>query len=208
MCGIVGYVGKKNATPFLLAGLRALEYRGYDSAGIYVEGAGLLKRAGKVEMLMRDVPKNFSGTAGIAHTRWATHGPPIEKNAHPHADSTETVWIVHNGIIENHAEIRAVLARKKIICTSDTDTEVLAQLIGLYHAKDKPLEEAVARALKEVRGTYGLAVMSRREPGKIVATRLGSPLLLGIGREGYYISSDATPLLSKTKDVLYIEDGE
>ncbi len=207
MCGIVGYVGKKNATPFLLDGLRALEYRGYDSAGIYVAGQGALKRAGKVAALAGSVPESFAGTSGIAHTRWATHGAPTEINAHPHGDQTETVWLVHNGIIENHSELKTTLLAQDIKFESDTDTEVLAQLIGHYHAS-LPLEEAVARALKEVRGTYGLAVMSKKEPEKIVAARLGSPLMLGIGTDDYYIASDATPILNQTREVIYLDDGE
>ncbi|MFZ1987687.1 MAG: glutamine--fructose-6-phosphate transaminase (isomerizing) [Minisyncoccia bacterium] len=207
MCGIVGYVGKKNATPFLLEGLSALEYRGYDSAGIYVEGQGAIKRVGKVKTLRESVPDMFAGKAGIAHTRWATHGPPTEENAHPHTDASETVWLVHNGIIENHAEIRKMLEEKGIRFRSDTDTEALAQLIGFYHI-DLSLEEAARKALAEVRGTYGIAVMSKKEPEKIIATRLGSPLMIGIAADGYYLASDATPILPHTKDVLYLDDGE
>lgn len=207
MCGIVGYVGTKNATPFLLDGLRALEYRGYDSAGIYVTGRGAIKRAGKVAALAAAIPESFTGTSGIAHTRWATHGPPTEANAHPHADSTETVWLVHNGIIENHSELKAALVKEGVTFRSDTDTEVLAQLIGKYHAS-LPLSEAVAKALKEVRGTYGLAVMSVKEPETIVAARLGSPLMLGIGKDEYYVASDATPVLKHTREVIYLDDGE
>ncbi|MSU74263.1 glutamine--fructose-6-phosphate transaminase (isomerizing) [Candidatus Kaiserbacteria bacterium] len=208
MCGIVGYIGRKDATSFLMSGLRALEYRGYDSAGIYLSGKGVIKRAGKVEKLAAALPEDFSGTAGIAHTRWATHGPPTENNAHPHSDQSEAVWIVHNGIVENHAELRDTLTHEGIVFSSDTDTEVLAQLIGKYYARGGPLERAVQRALKEVRGTYGLAVMSKREPDKIVVARLGSPLMLGIGAHEYYIASDATPLLSYTRRVVYLEDGE
>ncbi|MBI3572389.1 glutamine--fructose-6-phosphate transaminase (isomerizing) [Candidatus Kaiserbacteria bacterium] len=208
MCGIVGYVGKKNATPFLLEGLKALEYRGYDSAGLYVAGAGMVKRAGKVAELASAVPKNFSGTMGIAHTRWATHGAPTEQNAHPHTDASGTIWLVHNGIIENHAELREPLAKSGVRFASETDTEVLTQLIGSLYKKDVLLEDAVAAALARVHGTYGIAVASSREPGKIVAARLGSPLLIGIGTEGYYLASDATPLLPHTREVMYLEDGE
>lgn len=208
MCGIVGCVGKKNVVPFLIEGLKALEYRGYDSAGIYVSGQGVLKRAGKVAVLAAALPKTFAGNAGIAHTRWATHGPPTERNAHPHSDASQTVWIVHNGIIENYSELREALAGDKIVFSSDTDTEVLAQLIGRHHAKGMTLENAVEKALKKIRGTYGLAVMSSRESGKIVVARLGSPLMLGIGKNEYYVASDATPLLSHTRKVIYLEDGE
>ena len=208
MCGIVGYIGRKNAVPFLINGLKALEYRGYDSAGIYIAGKGVLKRAGKVAVLASSLPDTFSGNAGIAHTRWATHGPPTQRNAHPHTDASQTVWVVHNGIIENHSELRDTLVRKGIVFRSDTDTEVLAQLIGIYHTNGSPLESAVEKALKDIRGTYGLAVMSRHEPDKMVVARLGSPLMLGIGTHGYHVASDATPLLSHTRNVIYLEDGE
>src|SRR3989344_2183527 len=208
MCGIVGYIGKKDAVPFLIEGLRALEYRGYDSAGLYVTGCGLLKRAGKVETLASAMPARFSGTAGIAHTRWATHGPPTESNAHPHADESGTVFLVHNGIIENHAELRDALRAEGVAFSSETDTEALAQLIGKRHAAGIPLEEAVASALTAVRGTYGIAVASKKEPNKLVVARLGSPLLIGIGKDGYYIASDATPILPHTKEVIYLDDGD
>lgn len=210
MCGIVGYVGKKDSVPFLIDGLKALEYRGYDSAGIYIEGHGVQKKAGKVAMLAEALPREFSGYTGIAHTRWATHGPPTEKNAHPHSDRSGTVWVVHNGIIENHAELRHALEKDGVEFSSATDTEVLAQLIGAYHTKDATLEleNAVTKALGQIRGTYGIAVMSSREPGKIVVARLGSPLMIGIGKGEYYVASDATPLLPHTRNVIYLEDGE
>lgn len=208
MCGIVGYIGRKNATPFLVEGLKALEYRGYDSAGVYVEGKGVWKRAGKVAALADSLPEDFTGTAGIAHTRWATHGQPTERNAHPHSDASGDVWVVHNGIVENYAELRRELEAKGISFASDTDTEVLAQLIGTLHTKSVMLETAVTKALSRVRGTYGLAVMSAGEPGKIVVARLGSPLMLGIGDNEYFIASDAAPLLSHTRRVVYLEDGE
>jgi glutamine---fructose-6-phosphate transaminase (isomerizing) len=208
MCGIVGYVGKKNAVPFLIEGLAALEYRGYDSAGVYVSGKGALKRTGKVAVLKEALPSDFSGTAGIAHTRWATHGSPSENNAHPHTDASKSIWLVHNGIIENYKEIRHTLESEGIVFTSETDTEALAQLIGKKY-KDLPiLEDAVAAALAEVRGAYGIAVISTTEPEKIVAARFGSPLLIGIGDDGYYIGSDATPLLPYTRKVVYLDDGE
>ncbi len=208
MCGIVGYIGKKNATPFLIEGLRALEYRGYDSAGVYVAGQGTIKRVGKVEALATSVPNTFSGNAGIAHTRWATHGPPTEANAHPHTDNSETVWLVHNGIIENYAELREHLKSQGVTFYSDTDTEVLAELIGREYTSDTLLEDAVAQALTNIRGTYGIAVMSKREPDKIIATRLGSPLLIGISTDGYYLASDATPILPHTREVVYLDDGD
>lgn len=208
MCGIVGYTGTKNASPILLAGLYALEYRGYDSAGLYVAGKGTLKRAGNVRTLEEALPEGFDGTTGIAHTRWATHGTPNETNAHPHADSRKVVSLVHNGIIENYAELRAELEAKGVTFVSETDTEVLAELIGSYHAGGMTLEEAVRAALSRVRGTYGIAVVSANEPDTIVAARFSSPLMIGIGKDGYYVASDATPILKHTRDVIYLDDGE
>lgn len=208
MCGIIGYTGKRNATPILLDGLRSLEYRGYDSAGLYVAGQGCIKRAGKVSALAEAVPDTFTGTSGIAHTRWATHGAPTEINAHPHADPTKTVFVTHNGIIENYAEIKERLTGGGITFISDTDTEVLAALIGEKYTEGTLLEDAVAAALQEVRGTYGLAIASTREPGKLIAARSSSPVMLGIGRDEYYIASDATPILEYTREVVYLDDGE
>lgn len=208
MCGIIGYIGPKNATPILIEGLRALEYRGYDSAGIYVASAGCVKRPGKVAELADAIPAGFSGHAGIGHTRWATHGAPTEANAHPHADPTGTVWIIHNGIIENYADIKAEFLKDGVVFKSETDTEVLAALIGKKYAPGVPLEIAVAEALKEVRGTYGLAVASMREPEKLVVARLSSPVMLGVGKGEYYIASDASAILKHTREVIYLEDGE
>jgi glucosamine--fructose-6-phosphate aminotransferase (isomerizing) len=208
MCGIVGYVGKKDAAPFLLEGLSALEYRGYDSAGLYVGGMGAMKRAGKVAELIACVPDDFKGTSGIAHTRWATHGPPTELNAHPHSDESGTVWLVHNGIIENHAEIRKELETKGVTFKTQTDTEALAQLIGSLYTPETTLEDAVREALTRVHGTYGVAVASEREPQKIVVARMGSPLMLGVGEDGIYVASDATPILPYTRKAIYLDDGE
>ena len=208
MCGIVGYIGSKNATPFLLEGLHALEYRGYDSAGLFVSGGGAQKRAGKVSVLEESIPEGFQGKAGIAHTRWATHGAPTESNAHPHTDTKEEIWLVHNGIIENYREIRGMLESEGVVFRSETDTETLAQLIGKKYRDTPVLEQAVADALKEVRGAYGIAVMAVKEPEKIVVARHGSPLLIGIGDDGYYVASDATPLLAHTRSVIYLDDGE
>ena len=208
MCGIVGYIGSKDATPFLLEGLHALEYRGYDSAGLFVSGGGAQKRAGKVSVLEESIPEGFQGKAGIAHTRWATHGAPTESNAHPHTDAKEEIWLVHNGIIENYREIRGMLESEGVVFRSETDTETLAQLIGKKYRDTPVLEQAVADALKEVRGAYGIAVMAVKEPEKIVVARHGSPLLIGIGDDGYYVASDATPLLAHTRSVIYLDDGE
>lgn len=208
MCGIVGYIGSKNATPFLIEGLEALEYRGYDSAGLYVRGQGALKRAGNVQALRGALTPEFAGTNGIAHTRWATHGAPTEQNAHPHTDASGAVWLVHNGIIENYAQLRTELEAEGTVFRSETDSEVLAQLIGKHYTEAVTLADAVRTALKQVRGAYGIAVASTREPDVLVAARLGSPLLIGIGDDGYYIASDATPLLSHTRRVVYLDDGE
>lgn len=208
MCGVIGYIGPRNATPILIEGLRALEYRGYDSAGVFVAGRGALKRSGKVSELAGAIPEDFAGHCGIAHTRWATHGAPTETNAHPHSDPTGTVWIIHNGIIENYADIKAELTKDGVTFKSETDTEVLAALIGKKYTDGVLLEDAVCEALKEVRGTYGLAVASMREPEKLVAARLSSPVMLGIGKDEYYIASDASAILKHTRDVIYLEDGE
>lgn len=207
MCGIFGYVGNRDAQAILLGGLRMLEYRGYDSAGVYVAGTGVAKVVGKVAVLEEKLATSpLRGVAGIAHTRWATHGEPSEVNAHPHTDASETLWLVHNGIIENFQEIKEGLVAQGIHCTSHTDTEVLTKLIGTLYAGS--LREAVCAALQIVRGTYGIAVMSERVPHEIVVARMGSPIVLGVGEEEYYVSSDPSALLSHTRQVVYMEDGE
>ncbi|OIP77113.1 MAG: glutamine--fructose-6-phosphate aminotransferase [Parcubacteria group bacterium CG2_30_44_11] len=206
MCGIFGYVGNRTAAPLLLEGLRTLEYRGYDSAGIYVPQMGVIKAAGPIDNLAAKLPTTFSGTSGIAHTRWATHGAPTEANAHPHSDMSGVVWVVHNGIIENYREIKEGLTMQGMHFQSETDTEVLAKLIGTLYSGN--IAMAVQEALKRVRGTYGLAVMSQKEPGVIVVARMGSPIVLGLGADGNYVASDPAALLPYTKDVIYLEDGE
>lgn len=207
MCGIFGYVGGKQAQDILLEGLRTLEYRGYDSAGMFVVGSGAQKAVGKVaELSSKLIQSPLSGTTGIAHTRWATHGEPTETNAHPHTDASKTIWLVHNGIIENWREIKEGLVAQGIIFTSQTDTEVLAKLIGTLY--DGNLRMAVSRALSIVRGTYGIAVMSERHPEQIVVARMGSPIVLGIGDGEYFVSSDPSAILSHTKQAVYLEDGE
>ncbi len=210
MCGIVGYVGPRQAAALLIEGLRRLEYRGYDSAGIAVlNGRGLVveKQAGKLaalELQLKDhTPK---GTVGIGHTRWATHGPPNTINAHPHTDSTGKIAIIHNGIIENAGAIKTVLEQRGHVFKSDTDTEVLAHLIGVYYRGN--LEEAVAHALREVDGAYGIAVISADEPDVIVAARKGSPLLVGVGDGEWFVASDASAILAHTRSVVYLDDGE
>jgi len=211
MCGIVGYVGARPAVPLLLEGLRRLEYRGYDSAGLAVLNGGRLetrKAAGKIaelEALLRSGAPE--GTCGIAHTRWATHGAPTANNAHPHLDCRGEVAVVHNGIIENAGTLRQKLESLGHRLRTETDTEVLAHLIE--EALDGSLEDAVRAALRHVEGTYGLAIVCAREPGKIVAARRGSPLLLGIGRDGeFFVASDAAALVQHTREVVYLDDGE
>lgn len=206
MCGIFGYVGEKDAAPILLEGLRTLEYRGYDSAGIYIPGAAPIKAVGPIDNLAAKVPDGLPGTTGIAHTRWATHGPPTEANAHPHTDASGRIAIVHNGIVENFRDLKEQLSAQGITCESDTDTEVLAKLIGSYYTGD--LLSAVQQALACVRGTYGLMVCTADDSATIITARMGSPVVLGITPEGYLISSDPSALLSHTKEVVYLEDGE
>lgn len=206
MCGIFGYVGTRTAEPILIEGLRTLEYRGYDSAGIFVPGYGAVKATGPIDNLAAKITETIPGTSGISHTRWATHGAPTEQNAHPHTDMSGSVWIVHNGIIENYREIKERLTAMGITFETDTDTEVLAKLIGTFNQGN--LTEAVRTALRMVRGTYGLAVLSERNPNKIVVARMGSPIVLGIGKDGNFVSSDASALLAHTKDVVYLDDGE
>jgi len=210
MCGIVGYVGLKAVTPLLIDGLKRLEYRGYDSAGVAVmNGAGLeiRKQAGKIsrlEALLATSPA--VGTTGIAHTRWATHGPPNECNAHPHIDCKGEIAVVHNGIIENATALRHMLEEHGHVFVSETDTEVLAHLIEA--AFDGSLEDAVMEALQQVEGAYGIAVVSSLDPHKVVAARRGSPLLVGLGDGEYYVASDASAILAHTREVVYLEDGD
>jgi glucosamine--fructose-6-phosphate aminotransferase (isomerizing) len=212
MCGIVGYVGGKTASPLLIEGLKRLEYRGYDSAGIAtMNGKGLetRKAKGKISVLEGVMNGNpVHGTVGIAHTRWATHGPPNECNAHPHTDCTGKIAVVHNGIIENYGALRTLLKQEGHKFVSDTDTEVLAHLIEAAMAKGDALEDAVIDALNLVEGTYGIAVISADDPDKIVAARKGSPLLLGVGDGEYFIASDAAAILKHTRQVVYLDDGE
>jgi len=210
MCGIVGYIGQREATPLLVDGLKRLEYRGYDSAGVsLMNGRGLetRKAKGKIAMLETAIGNEpIHGKVGIAHTRWATHGPPNECNAHPHTDCTGTISVVHNGIIENYGPLRAMLKKTGHTFVSDTDTEVLAHLIEA--AFDGNLEEAVIDALALVEGTYGIAVISANDPEKIVAARKGSPLLIGIGEGENYVASDVAAILQYTRQVVYLDDGE
>jgi glucosamine--fructose-6-phosphate aminotransferase (isomerizing) len=210
MCGIVGYVGPKKVAPLLLEGLRRLEYRGYDSAGLAImngKGVETRKVAGKISRLESLVnAKPISGTLGIGHTRWATHGAPNEVNAHPHVDEKQEFAVVHNGIIENAVALRRKLEDLGHVFTSETDTEVLVHLIEA--AFDGSLEDAVIEALHQVEGAYGIAVVSSRDPHKIVAARKGSPLLVGLGDGEYYVASDASAILAHTREVVYLHDGD
>ena len=214
MCGIIGYVGPRDATTVLLDGLHRLEYRGYDSAGLSVlapEGAlATLKRPGKIASLEAALANGFpAGNCGIAHTRWATHGGPSENNAHPHLSARGDITLVHNGIIENADELREDLQGLGYVFRSDTDTEVVVHLVDEAFKVNRTLEDAVAAALLQVKGAYGIAVVSSRDPGKIVAARNGSPLLLGIGNDGeYLVGSDASALVNYTRNVIYLNDGD
>jgi glucosamine--fructose-6-phosphate aminotransferase (isomerizing) len=212
MCGIVGYVGPQQAAPLLLEGLARLEHRGYDSAGVAVLGSGkesqlrLAKKAGRVRDLVDEMPKRFTGKVGIGHTRWATHGPANDVNAHPHADAKGDVAVVHNGIIDNAAALRARLTDEGVDLLSDTDTEVLAHLIGRSEAGT--LEAKVAEALGAVEGTYGLAVVHAAFPDRIVVARNGSPLIIGIGDHEMFVASDLAALVRYTTRVAHLDDGE
>jgi glutamine---fructose-6-phosphate transaminase (isomerizing) len=215
MCGIVGYVGRKKAYSILLEGLKRLEYRGYDSAGVCVQHGGTLhvcKDTGRVMNLEKKALADaevVAGTTGIAHTRWATHGEPSLVNAHPHTDDTGRISLAHNGIIENYSTLKQFLISKGHTFVSETDTEVLAQLIGEFYQNGyDSLEGAVQAALREVTGTYGIVVVCADEPGTIVAARRGSPLIIGVGNEEYVIASDASAIIEHTANVIYLNDNE
>lgn len=206
MCGIFGYVGTKQAAPILIEGLETLEYRGYDSAGIYIIGNEPVKATGQIVNLKEKVGDSLNGTVGIAHTRWATHGMPTEKNAHPHSDMSGSISIVHNGIIENYKELKEGLLMQGVEFESDTDSEVLAKLIGMQYKGE--LITAVRKALQMVRGTYGIAVASSRHPKQLIVARMGSPIVIGLSEHGNFVSSDPSAIISHTKEVIYLEDGE
>jgi glucosamine--fructose-6-phosphate aminotransferase (isomerizing) len=221
MCGIVGYVGGKTAAPLLLEGLRRLEYRGYDSAGIAVWHEGQLltrKRKGKIDdgLAMVLEPHSLPGTLGIGHTRWATHGPPSDENSHPHLDQSGRIAVVHNGVIENYERLKETLVRAGHQFRSATDTEVLAHLIGQHYEalKTAPLgapsrlTQAVSNALREVIGTYGIAVICADDPDLIVGARRGSPLIIGLGHDENFLSSDANAIVAHTRQVVYLRDAD
>jgi len=209
MCGIIGYVGRRPALPILIEGMRRLEYRGYDSAGVALVEPGRItvtKSAGRLSVLEQLLDFDAPQTRGIGHTRWATHGAPTEVNAHPHTDASGRISVIHNGIIENDRALRTYLEREGIVFRSETDTEVLAQLIGRFY--DGNLEKAVRQALHEVSGTYGIAVMCADEPDVIIAARQGSPLIIGVGKDEHFVASDAAAILAHTTQVVYLGDGE
>jgi len=211
VCGIVGYIGRRDAIPVLLEGLRSLEYRGYDSAGlavIYRNRLQVTKTAGRVQDLRDRVVDRPGATIGIGHTRWATHGEPNDINAHPHTDASGRIAIVHNGIIENAEQLRDALVEKGVTMVSDTDTEALAHMIAAEATADVSLEEAVRRVLRHVEGTYGLVVLDLQHPKELVVARNGSPIVLGIGESEMFVASDVAALVRYTKQVVYLEDGE
>ena len=214
MCGIVGYIGKRDAYPVLIKGLKRLEYRGYDSAGVALidkkRRLNVYKTKGKVSDLEAFVSqKDVSGTIGIAHTRWATHGEPCQANAHPHFSSSENLALIHNGIIENYATLKEKLQKKGFIFKSSTDTEVLVQLIEFFQLSNHlDLLTAVQLALHEVIGAYAIAVLDKNNPDEIIAARKSSPLVVGIGKDEFFLASDATPIVEYTDKVVYLQDGE
>lgn len=217
MCGIFGYLGKRRAAPVLMQGIKDLEYRGYDSAGMAVVSKNgrviSAKAVGPVVYLEKKVKKNkaINGDlmAGLVHSRWATHGGVTEKNAHPHTDCSKNIWLAHNGIIENYEELKRDLIKRGHKFKSQTDTEVIAHLIEeTKKSKNITLEEATRLALREVKGTYGIVVFDRRELGKLVAARNFSPLVLGLGKDELFVASDATPIAPHTKRLVYLKDGE
>ena len=214
MCGIVGYIGKRDAYPVLIKGLKRLEYRGYDSAGVALidkkRRLNVYKTKGKVSDLEAFVSqKDVSGTIGIAHTRWATHGEPCQANAHPHFFSSENLALIHNGIIENYATLKEKLQKKGFIFKSSTDTEVLVQLIEFFQLSNHlDLLTAVQLALHEVIGAYAIAVLDKNNPDEIITARKSSPLVVGIGKDEFFLASDATPIVEYTDKVVYLQDGE
>ncbi len=208
MCGIFAYTGPKNAGEVLLEGLVSLEYRGYDSAGIHLPESGVIRAVGPVSHLKRKIPAGYFGKSGIAHLRWATHGEPNEANAHPHSDCDGEIWLVHNGIIENYKELKRDLLTKGHTFRSESDTEILAHLIEDHMKAGNDFEKASLLALNQIRGTYGIAMQYKKEPEKLIAARMGSPIVLGLGDGEHFIASDASPILPHTNKVVFLEDGD
>jgi len=212
MCGIVGYIGHREAWPLIIKGLHRLEYRGYDSAGVALLNGNLriYKKAGKVSELENfAADKDVSGHIGMGHTRWATHGAPSDRNSHPHTSGDDRLSIIHNGIIENYATLKEELISEGHVFKSDTDTEVLIHLIEEIQKKTQlDLREAVRVALNEVVGAYAIVIMSKDEPDQLIAARKGSPMVIGVGKDEYFIASDASPIIEYTKNVIYLNDNE
>ena len=212
MCGIIGYIGDNPAMPILIEGLKRLEYRGYDSAGVALMENGSLtveKTKGKISQLERLVNgKAWKGTVGMAHTRWATHGEPNTENAHPHTDCTGEIAVIHNGIIENYSAIKQRLVKEGHAFTTQTDTEVIAHLVEKFYAGGVTLEEAVRKTVAQLEGTYGLVIMSKREPDKIIGVRNGSPLIVGVSNGENFLASDVSAILKHTQKVIYLDDHE
>src|SRR5688572_14341243 len=212
MCGIVAYVGHRQAQEVIIKGLKRLEYRGYDSAGIALLNGGLniYKKKGKVSELENfHKGKNLDSTIGIGHTRWATHGEPNDENAHPHYSSTKKLAIIHNGIIENYASLKQELLKKGHKFLSETDTEVFIHFIeDIFENEKCSLDEAVRLALTKVVGAYAIVVMSLDDPNLLIAARKGSPLVVGIGKDEFFMASDATPIIEYTNEVVYLNDQE
>src|SRR5258708_32622878 len=212
MCGIVGYVGNKQVVPLIIDGLRKLEYRGYDSAGIAVVNDGELeiRRAeGKLRNLEETILLSpLDGTYGIGHTRWATHGRPTEENAHPHRDCTGRVVVVHNGIIENYLQLKERLRKTDHRFVTETDTEIIAHLIEEYLRKDHSFEKAVRASVQELRGIFALSIINADEPDTIIAVRQGPPVVIGLGDREFFVASDIPPILQHTRDVFFLGDGE
>ncbi len=212
MCGIIGYIGKREAFPVIIKGLQMLEYRGYDSAGVALvaDNMKVFKKKGKVAELLKVAEnEDTKGTIGIGHTRWATHGAPDDKNAHPHLSQSGKLAVIHNGIIENYVVLKQALMKEGHTFKSDTDTEVLIHLIEAIKEKDKlSLLEAVRSALTQVIGAYAIVVMDETDSNELVVARRGSPLVLGIGEQEFFIASDASPIVEYTKSVVYLEDNQ
>src|SRR5438093_12725542 len=212
MCGIIGYIGSKPVVPVLLGGLRRMEYRGYDSAGVAVvspEGIALRRSAGKLanlESAIRSEP--VEGLYGVGHTRWATHGRPTEENAHPHRDCTGRVVVVHNGIIENYLELKDALRKKDHQFVTETDTEIIAHLIEEHLKAGDNFESAVRKMVRELRGIFALSMLSADEPDTIISARLGPPVVIGLGDGEYFVASDIPAILEHTRDVFFLRDGE
>ncbi|MBC7653588.1 MAG: glutamine--fructose-6-phosphate aminotransferase, partial [Oligoflexus sp.] len=209
MCGIVGYIGFRDAYPIIIKGLQRLEYRGYDSAGIALldeeSHLNIYKKAGKVQDLENFIgDQDKSGTIGMGHTRWATHGAPTDRNSHPHESGSGNLAIIHNGIIENYGPLKEEMISRGHVFKSDTDTEVLIHLIeDIQNKAGIDLQQAVREALKEVIGAYAIVIMSKKDPEMLIAARKGSPLVIGVGKKEYFIASDATPIVEYTKNVIY-----